>query len=112
MNAVPIPFELGETAPTFFRETILSSDAEWSQYKLIIDTPKAAKTTHGKAAFRKSLAKEMPYFHVWFELNGGMGYIVEDEGGDPEATYLRGRYWVGQRNHLCVWCMCRECYGS
>ncbi|KAF2686447.1 hypothetical protein K458DRAFT_485724 [Lentithecium fluviatile CBS 122367] len=85
MNAVPIPFELGETAPAYFREAILTSDAEWSQHKPIIDTLKAAKTTHGKAAFRKSLAREMPYFHVWFELDGGMGHIVEDERRWPRS---------------------------
>ncbi|KAF1930978.1 cell cycle control protein cwf19 [Didymella exigua CBS 183.55] len=85
MNAVPIPFELGETAPAFFREAILTSDNEWSQHKPIIDTLKASKSNLGKQAFRKSLAKEMPYFHVWFELDGGMGHIVEDERQWPRA---------------------------
>lgn len=85
MNAVPIPFELGETAPAFFREAILTSDNEWSQHKPIIDTLKASRNGHGKAAFRRNLAKEMPYFHVWFELDGGMGHIVEDERRWPRA---------------------------
>ncbi|KAF2638111.1 hypothetical protein P280DRAFT_500350 [Massarina eburnea CBS 473.64] len=78
MTAVPIPFELGDTAPAFFREAILASDAEWSQHKPIIDTLKASRNGLGKSAFRKSLAKEMPYFHVWFELDGGMAHVVED----------------------------------
>ena len=30
-----------------------------------------------KSAFRRSLVKEAPYFHVWFELDGGLGHIVE-----------------------------------
>ena len=77
MMAVPIPFELGETAPTF-REAILASDEEWTQHKKLIDTLKASKSGLGRQAFRKSLAKEMPYFHVWCELDGGMGHIVED----------------------------------
>ncbi|KAJ4296623.1 Pre-mRNA-splicing factor cwf19 [Kalmusia sp. IMI 367209] len=85
MNAVPIPFELGETAPAFFREAILSSDSDWSQHKPIIDTLKASRSGQGKAAFRRSLAKEMPYFHVWFELDGGMGHIVEDERRWPKS---------------------------
>ncbi|KAF1972913.1 cell cycle control protein cwf19 [Bimuria novae-zelandiae CBS 107.79] len=85
MNAVPIPFELGETAPAFFREAILTSDNEWSQHKPIIDTLKASRAGLGKAAFRRSLAKEMPYFHVWFELDGGMGHIVEDERRWPRS---------------------------
>jgi hypothetical protein len=78
LTAVPIPFELGDTAPAFFREAILTSDNEWSQHKPIIDTLKASRSGQGKQAFRRSLAKEMPYFHVWFELDGGMGHIVED----------------------------------
>lgn len=78
MVAVPIPYELGETAPAFFREAILSSDDEWTQHKPLIDTLKASRTGQGRAAFRKSLAKEMPYFHVWFELDGGLGHVVEE----------------------------------
>uniref|UniRef100_A0A0B7KMH4 Cwf19-like C-terminal domain-containing protein n=1 Tax=Bionectria ochroleuca TaxID=29856 RepID=A0A0B7KMH4_BIOOC len=35
----------------------------------------------GRSAFRRSIAKEMPYFHVWFTLDGGLGHIVEDGGG-------------------------------
>lgn len=41
MMAVPIPFELGETAPAFFREAILASDEEWTQHKKLIDALKA-----------------------------------------------------------------------
>ncbi|KAH7388843.1 CwfJ C-terminus 1-domain-containing protein-like protein [Pyrenochaeta sp. MPI-SDFR-AT-0127] len=85
MSAVPIPFELGDTAPAFFREAILSSAGDWTQHKPIIDTLKASRSGQGKQAFRRSLAKEMPYFHVWFELDGGMAHIVEDE-----RTWPRG----------------------
>jgi diadenosine tetraphosphate (Ap4A) HIT family hydrolase len=85
LNAVPIPFELGDTAPAFFREAILAGDAEWSQHKPVIDTLRASRNGMGKAAFRRSLAKEMPYFHVWFEMDGGMGHIVEDEARWPRG---------------------------
>ncbi|KAL1888900.1 Pre-mRNA-splicing factor cwf19 [Sporothrix stenoceras] len=76
--AVPIPYELGDTAPAFFREAMLSADEEWSQHKKIIDTGKRAREGMGKSAFRKSIAKEMPYFHAWFSLDGGLGHVVED----------------------------------
>ncbi|KAF2018786.1 hypothetical protein BU24DRAFT_447418 [Aaosphaeria arxii CBS 175.79] len=85
MSAVPIPFELGETAPAFFREAILASDDEWTQHKPLIDTLKASRNGMGRSAFRKSLAKEMPYFHVWFELDGGLGHVVEDERRWPRG---------------------------
>ncbi|KAF1911715.1 CwfJ C-terminus 1-domain-containing protein-like protein [Ampelomyces quisqualis] len=84
LSAVPIPFELGDTAPAFFREAILSSDAEWTQHKPIIDTLAASKSLR-KAAFRSAIAKEMPYFHVWFTLDGGMGHVVEDDRVWPKA---------------------------
>jgi hypothetical protein len=85
MQAVPLPYEFGDTAPAFFREAILSSAEEWTQHKKLIDTAKKAREGAGKAAFRMSLAKEMPYFHVWFELDGGLGHIVEDEGRWPRG---------------------------
>ncbi|KAH6634930.1 CwfJ C-terminus 2-domain-containing protein-like protein [Chaetomium sp. MPI-SDFR-AT-0129] len=76
--AVPIPYDQGDTAPAFFREAMLSADEEWTQHKKVIDTGKKAREGLGKLAFRRSLAKEMPYFHVWFDLDGGLGHIVED----------------------------------
>jgi hypothetical protein len=82
---VPIPYDLGETAPAFFREAMLSSDEEWSQHKKIIDTAKKAREGLGKLAFRRTLAKEMPYFHVWFNLDGGLGHIVEDAERWPKG---------------------------
>ncbi|KAK4161934.1 CwfJ C-terminus 1-domain-containing protein-like protein [Cladorrhinum sp. PSN259] len=85
MIAVPIPYELGDTAPAFFREAMLSADDEWSQHKKIIDTGKNARDGMGRAAFRRSLAKEMPYFHVWFTLDGGLGHIVENSDRWPKG---------------------------
>lgn len=64
LMAVPLPYELGETAPAFFRESMLTADEEWSQHKKIIDTLARAKDGLGKLAFRRSIVKEMPYFHV------------------------------------------------
>jgi CWF19-like protein 2 len=85
MMVVPLPYSLGETAPAFFREAILVADEEWSQHKKIIDTLNKAKNGLGRRAFRNSLAKEMPYFHVWFELDGGLGHVVEDENRWPKG---------------------------
>jgi hypothetical protein len=85
MVVVPLPYSLGETAPAFFREAILISDEEWSQHKKIIDTLAKSKSGLGRRAFRNSLAKEMPYFHVWFELDGGLGHVIEDEDRWPKG---------------------------
>ncbi|EMD58501.1 hypothetical protein GGP41_004352 [Bipolaris sorokiniana] len=85
LNAVPIPFELGDMAPAFFKEAILAQAGDWTQHKPLVDTQKASRNGMGKAAFRRSLAKEMPYFHVWFELDGGLGHVVEDERAWPRG---------------------------
>ncbi len=85
MEAVPLPYSLGETAPAFFKEAILTSDEEWTQHRKLIDTLAKAKEGSGKTAFRRTLAKEMPYFHVWFELDGGLGHIVEDASRWPKG---------------------------
>jgi hypothetical protein len=85
LTAVPLPYDLGETAPAFFKEAFLSTESEWSQHKKIIDTLAKSKQGLGKLAFRRSLVKEMPYFHVWFELDGGIGHIVEDAERWPKG---------------------------
>jgi hypothetical protein len=85
MQVVPLPYSLGETAPAFFREAILSADEEWTQHKKLIDTAARARDGLGKLAFRRSIAKEMPYFHAWFELDGGLGHIVEDSNRWPRG---------------------------
>jgi len=85
MEVVPLPYSLGETAPAFFKEAILTADEEWTQHKKLIDTLSKARQGLGKMAFRRTLAKEMPYFHVWFEIDGGLGHIVEDAGRWPKG---------------------------
>ena len=84
--AVPLPHHLADTAPAYFKEAILASDEQWSQHKPVIDTQALVqKPGYGKQAFRKALAKEMPYFHVWFSLDGGLGHVVEDERRWPKG---------------------------
>lgn len=84
--AVPIPYELGDTAPAFFREAMLAADEEWAQHRKVIDTARKARDEGlGRLAFRRSLAKEMPYFHVWFNLDGGLAHVVEDADRWPKG---------------------------
>ncbi|KAJ5168239.1 uncharacterized protein N7482_003833 [Penicillium canariense] len=85
MEVVPLPYSLGETSPAFFKEAILSAESEWSQHRKLIDTLAKSKQGLGRSAFRRTLVKEMPYFHVWFELDGGLGHIVEDDHRWPRG---------------------------
>lgn len=115
MEVVPLPYSLGATAPAFFKEAILTADEEWTQHKKLIDTLAKAKSGLGKRAFRMTLVKEIPYFHVWFEVDGGLGHIIEDANrwpkGDlfareviggmldrgPEIVKKQGRWQKGDR---------------
>ena len=117
LNAVPLPRHLAETAPAYFKEAILASDEQWSQHKPIIDTLALSQKPGGpgKGAFRKSMPRELPYFHVFFSLDGGYGHVVEDErrwskgdlfarevlGGmldrGPEVIKKQGRWERGDR---------------
>lgn len=83
--AVPIPYEEGAMAPAYFKEAFLTSDEEWSQHRKIIDTAKSAREGMGRMAFRRSIAKEMPYFHAWFSLDGGLGHVVENPDKWPKG---------------------------
>jgi hypothetical protein len=47
---------------------LLSAEEEWSQHKKIIVTDKG---------FRNCMVSKLEYFHVWFDLNHGMGHIIE-----------------------------------
>ncbi|KAK5737534.1 Pre-mRNA-splicing factor cwf19 [Elasticomyces elasticus] len=88
MMAVPLPWELAETAPAYFKEAILAGDELWGQHKAIIDTLALSRDpskNYGRFAFRKALAKEMPYFHVWFSVDGGIGHVIEDGGRWPKG---------------------------
>ncbi|ROT36689.1 hypothetical protein SODALDRAFT_351966 [Sodiomyces alkalinus F11] len=78
MTALPIPYEDGAMVPAYFREAFLTADEEWSQHRKVIDTGAKAAEGLGRMAFRRSIAKEMPYFHVWFNLDGGLGHIIEN----------------------------------
>lgn len=86
LKAVPLPAKFSETAPAFFREAILAADEEWTQHKKLIDTyAKATTGGLGKLAFRRSMVSQLPYFHVWFNLDGGLGHIVEDSNRWPKG---------------------------
>lgn len=114
MVAVPIPYEQGAVAPAFFKEAFLSADDEWAQHAKVIDTAAAATAGGmGRTAFRRSIAREAPYFHAWFSLDGGLGHVVENErrwptgdlfarevlggivGAEPAVVKKQGRWRAG-----------------
>ena len=97
LNAMPLPRHLAETAPAYFKEAILASDEQWTQHKPIIDTLALSQKAGGpgKAAFRKSMPRELPYFHVFFSLDGGYGHVVEDERRWPKGDLFAREIFGG-----------------
>lgn len=70
IECIPIPKRIYDLVPRYFQESISSSDEEWATHRPIIDTT----NNH----FTKKMTSELPYFHVWFDLNGGMGHVIEN----------------------------------
>lgn len=77
--AVPVPTDLLESSviPGAFRAAFETTDEEWSTHRKVLDSSRIP------GGFRATFAKEAPYFHVWFNINGGLGHIVENEASWP-----------------------------
>ena len=76
----------------------MTRDEEWTEHKKIIDTLSKSKEGLGKLAFRRTLVKEMPYFHVWYQIDGGMGHIVEDSNRWPKGDLFAREIIGGMLN--------------
>lgn len=66
-----IPSAVHATSSAYFKQCIVDVGVEWSQHRKIIDSR--------KNGFHRSLVKQLEYFHVWFDLNGGYGHVIEGD---------------------------------
>ncbi|NXA49252.1 C19L2 protein, partial [Nothocercus julius] len=74
-ECIPLPREVGDMAPIYFKKAIMESDEEWSMNKKLIDL--------SSKDVRKSVPKGLPYFSVDFGLQGGFAHIIEDQHKFP-----------------------------
>ncbi|XP_077154518.1 CWF19-like protein 2 [Ranitomeya variabilis] len=74
-ECIPLPKEVGDMAPIYFKKAILESDEEWSMNKKLIDL--------STKDVRRSVPKGLPYFSVDFGLQGGFAHIIEDHNKFP-----------------------------
>ncbi|NXX90686.1 C19L2 protein, partial [Centropus bengalensis] len=74
-ECIPLPKEVGDMAPIYFKKAIMESDEEWSVNKKLIDL--------SSKDVRKSVPKGLPYFSVDFGLQGGFAHIIEDQHKFP-----------------------------
>ncbi|RDB18086.1 CWF19-like protein 2 [Hypsizygus marmoreus] len=76
IECVPLPWEQFELIPGYFKESILTSEAEWSQHKKLIDF------SARPGGFRRAMVPNLPYFMVQFDHKGEKGYGHVIEGTD------------------------------
>ncbi|KAJ3352765.1 hypothetical protein GGF32_003575 [Allomyces javanicus] len=90
IDVIPVPATFHADAPGYFREALQSAEVEadeWTQHAAIIDTRlKPASNTGG---FRRSMVPNLPYFHVWFDLDGGYGHVIEERARGMHDQFAR-----------------------
>ncbi|XP_070605828.1 CWF19-like protein 2 [Erythrolamprus reginae] len=70
-ECIPLPKEVGDMAPIYFKKAIMESDEEWAMNKKLINL--------GSKDVRKSVPKGLPYFSVDFGLQGGFAHVIENQ---------------------------------
>ncbi|KAJ6512106.1 CwfJ C-terminus 1-domain-containing protein-like protein [Mycena vitilis] len=103
IECVPLPWAHYEDIPQYFKESILASEAEWSQHKKVIDFSRRP------GGFRRAMVPNLPYFMVQFDHKGekGYGHVIEgtgdgqaeEDGGLEEGEKGGGefpRYFAGE----------------
>ncbi|KAG8908410.1 hypothetical protein FRB99_006615 [Tulasnella sp. 403] len=76
IECVPVPLDLFQDLPAYFKESILASEAEWSQHKKLIDF------SARPGGFRRAMVPNLPYFMVQWDYKGekGYGHVIEGTG--------------------------------
>ena len=75
LECIPLPLDVGQLAPMYFKKAILESDEEWAQNKKLVDTK--------NKGIRGSIPNGLPYFAVEFGMEGGFAHVIEDESLFP-----------------------------
>ncbi|KII90551.1 hypothetical protein PLICRDRAFT_52280 [Plicaturopsis crispa FD-325 SS-3] len=97
IECVPLPWDQFEEIPAYFKESILASEAEWSQHKKLIDF------SARPGGFRRAMVPNLPYFMVQFDHKGerGYGHVIEGTGqstanGDEDGAMEEGEKGGGE----------------
>lgn len=99
IECIPVPMDIGNLAPMYFKKAILECESEWAQNKKLVDL--------SKKGLRNSVPQGLPYFSVDFGLQGGFAHVIEDEKDFPGyfgkevvggMLDLEPRLWLKQRH--------------
>ncbi|KZV61507.1 hypothetical protein PENSPDRAFT_592720 [Peniophora sp. CONT] len=97
IECVPLPWEKFDLIPGYFKESILMSEAEWSQHKKLIDF------SSRPGGFRRMMVPNLPYFMVQFDYKGekGYGHVIEgsSQNDDPDEPEDEGGKGGGDFPH-------------
>ncbi|XP_069747349.1 CWF19-like protein 2 isoform X2 [Narcine bancroftii] len=74
-ECIPLPQDLGDVAPIYFKKAIMEADEEWAMNKKLVDL--------STRDIRRAVPKGLPYFSVDFGLQGGFAHIIENEDKFP-----------------------------
>nr|XP_037277176.1 CWF19-like protein 2 isoform X1 [Rhipicephalus microplus] len=75
IECIPVPLDVGNLAPMYFKKAIMECEREWAQNKKLVDL--------SKKGLRNSIPRGLPYFSVDFGLQGGFAHVIEDEKDFP-----------------------------
>ncbi|KAM9317806.1 CWF19-like protein 2 [Pholidichthys leucotaenia] len=84
LECIPLPKELGDMAPIYFKKAIMECDEEWAMNKKVVDL--------SSKDIRQAVPRGLPYFAVDFGLQGGFAHVIENEQKFP---YYFGKEVVG-----------------
>uniref|UniRef100_A0ACD6A902 Uncharacterized protein n=1 Tax=Avena sativa TaxID=4498 RepID=A0ACD6A902_AVESA len=72
IECIPVPFEVSNKAPMYFKKAIDEAEEEWSQHEM-----KKLIPTSGN--LRQVIPENFAYFHVEFGLDRGFVHVIDDE---------------------------------
>ncbi|TMS07190.1 CWF19-like protein 2 [Larimichthys crocea] len=75
LECIPLPRELGDMAPIYFKKAIMECDEEWAMNKKVVDL--------SSKDVRQAVPRALPYFAVDFGLQGGFAHVIENEQKFP-----------------------------
>lgn len=76
LECIPLPKEIGESAPLYFKKALLECETEWSINKKIVDLK--------NKDIRHAVPNGLSYFMIEFASHPGYAHVIEDEEMFPK----------------------------
>ncbi|CAN6332214.1 unnamed protein product [Urochloa humidicola] len=74
IECVPVPSEVANMVPMYFKKAIDEAEEEWAQHEM-----KKLIMTAASRDLRQVIPENFPYFHVEFGLDRGFVHVIEEE---------------------------------